>query len=419
MTAKDPRQRTATPGEAAAALGPFCAGARLHALLDPDDTPPAPVPVAAARRRRGPTLALAAAVLSGGLAMAGWLAWPRPPQSGTPDASVLGAGPVAPEAMRDTHPGPVTSLTFTPDGCRALSESGGGVICVWDLPNRHLEKSIPHTSMEALPDQSGVLTLSADGKVMAVSGVIAGSKMKNLVSLFDLPGCNRLWKDFGFPEIDRAVALSPDGSRLAVGQLPGLFGAAAFLGAKPRLIVEDVAGKRSTNESISMRAAVGCLAFSPDGMHLAVGEGKVVRLRDLDGKRWEPDFVGHTGAVEQVAFSPDGKRLLSASGIDRTLRVWNNDPADPARGRQIREAALDPAVRKYPSIAFDRHGRALTGSDDGRVSLWSLDGGRELIRFTHAGVAITSVAASPDGYHALAAGSDRQLRLYRLPAPDK
>ena len=39
-------------------------------------------------------------------------------------------------------------------------------------------------------------------------------------------------------------------------------------------------------------------------------------------------LTGHTSAVWSVVFSPDGHRLASAAD-DRTVRVWDAEPANP------------------------------------------------------------------------------------------
>ena len=122
-------------------------------------------------------------------------------------------------------------------------------------------------------------------------------------------------------------------------------------------------------------ANIVSLALSPDGTKLAVGGQQRVQLRDLrtgqllwDRKvgRWlnvvtalafSPD-----GPVRGVAFSPDGTRLATAS-VDKTARVW-----DAASGAQLLQLTHGGPVR---GVAFSPDGtRLATASGDKTARVW-------------------------------------------------
>ena len=84
---------------------------------------------------------------------------------------------------------------------------------------------------------------------------------------------------------------------------------------------------------------VRALAFSPDGTRLATGcADNTIRLWDIATGTEVAELRGHRAYVPAVAFSPDGARLASCSG-DFTVRIWDSlspqerDPAPADRDR--------------------------------------------------------------------------------------
>ena len=62
--------------------------------------------------------------------------------------------------------------------------------------------------------------------------------------------------------------------------------------------------------------------FSPDGITLASGSWKEVRLWNARTGEHQQTLEGHTRSIDSVAFSPDGSTLASGSG-DGTILLWN------------------------------------------------------------------------------------------------
>ena len=72
-------------------------------------------------------------------------------------------------------------------------------------------------------------------------------------------------------------------------------------------------------------AEVYSVAYSPDGLLIAVGTGNAIHLLDaLTFQATGQPLEGHTDEVTSVAFSWDGKRITSASK-DRTVRIWDSE----------------------------------------------------------------------------------------------
>src|SRR5262249_27322029 len=99
---------------------------------------------------------------------------------------------------------------------------------------------------------------------------------------------------------------------------------------------------------------VRAVAFSPDGSRVAsAGADGLVRVRDRRGPGQEFCLRGHAGEVMAVTFSPDGRRLASG-GADGTVRLWDaarGDAVAVCRGHHggVTGLAFDPSSRRLAS----------------------------------------------------------------------
>jgi WD40 repeat protein len=91
----------------------------------------------------------------------------------------------------------------------------------------------------------------------------------------------------------------------------------------------DPATGASLGELAGHEGEIEAVALSPDGTRVAAATAEgAVRLWDRK-TRESRLLVGHRGAARDVAFSPDGTFLVSA-GDDGTVRIWPDDlPQDP------------------------------------------------------------------------------------------
>jgi serine/threonine protein kinase/WD40 repeat protein len=239
--------------------------------------------------------------------------------------------------------GPVESLAIL--GSAQAAAVVRGQVHLWDLATqrraRTLAASKPVRKVLAaggrlvadLGDRVVLLdpetTLSAlDGPVeqWTATGTLLVALVGGRVQRFELPS-GRALAPVALPA--SAVALSPDGSTLAVGT----YGKALLL---------DTATLRPIGE-LPMEGAVPLsLAFSADGALLAAsGMEGAVRLFEVASRREVENLpVAAARLVRGLRFSPDGRRLrLETVGSTSTLGgvrfVRLNDPAalpDPQRG---------------------------------------------------------------------------------------
>ncbi len=196
-----------------------------------------------------------------------------------------------------------------------------------------------------------------------------------------------------------ALALSPDGSRLAVGR-----------GSRVVLYDLSVTNFPVLSETNAHRDLVRSLAWSPDGKRLASGGHTEIQVRDAVGLSliWQTDS-NLTGRVTALAFSPFGGALVAADSPPASaawVRVFaadNGSPLNawPAHGDAINALAITP-----------EGGRLATAGGDKLIKLWEMISQTEIARYEgHAG-AVSGVAFNADATEMFSLGADKQIKLW-------
>jgi cytochrome c len=205
----------------------------------------------------------------------------------------------APARVIEGHEGPVAGLAASLDGRLVASAS-------WD-----------GTARVALLDGGGARVLR--GHAGNVNAVAFGPGGRVVTAGYD--GTLRIWPEDGAPEVRtlptplNGVAVAPDGE-IAAGGADGVVRLLALDGTVRAAVETD-------------GTPVIAVALSPDGTRIAAASigGSVTFLERASGQKLF-SLVGPGLPVWSLAFRPDGAELVTGGG-DRAVRRWDMRTGEP------------------------------------------------------------------------------------------
>jgi WD40 repeat protein len=187
--------------------------------------------------------------------------------------------------------------------------------------------------------------------------------------------------------------LNPSGKHLALMAADGTVDLLDLDSGKRTMAVKSTKDWRAT-----------ALAFSPDGKWLALAESLVseprrarIVVNELAGAASKVSLPEVEGKIIALAFTRDGGRVLAAA--EENMYGW-----DLRTRREVNRFRLDGPVF---TAAFSPDGKRMaTFRGDGRVLLWDLETGAQILGLTPFGHWVSVMAFSDDGLR-LAAGGTR------------
>jgi WD40 repeat protein/serine/threonine protein kinase len=288
----------------------------------------------------------------------------------------------------------VRLVAISPDGQKATTASGDGVVRLWNAATgQPIGSPFGHRSpINALafsPDGRILATGSEDGKACLWDTATGGLRGQ------PLPHCG--WVT--------SVAFSPDGSML----VSGCWDKTARLW--------KVGTGRSIGKPLEHQGIVWTVAFSPDGRTILTGcEDGTAQLWETASGRRLGRALNHGGPILAAAFHPKSKTVLTGS-LDGTARLWEVPSGRPigeplTHSDRIIAVAFSPEPRGQIADS-PRRQTAATASYDGTVRLWDALTGQAFKTppLRHQGP-VLALAFSPDGRAVLTGSADKTAQLW-------
>ena len=212
----------------------------------------------------------------------------------------------------------------------------------------------------------------------------------------------RLERSASFASTLTAVAATPDGKKIAVGDLKGT------------VTVLDAASLTVALGPLTIPGEVHALAFSPDGAVLAAStDSGAVRQWQMSDPTHHLSTPQGDDSVRTVSYSANG-RWFAMGDVNGKVTLLDRHSGSVRVLSGHRDWVDAVTFTHHTNLLISAGGRTEHRSRDGRIFVRDAGSGRVVRVLPDQGDAVRALAVSPDDRTLAAAGADGKIRLWTL-----